>query len=582
MESTDASTNYNAHAASAFNLAEREERLVASLEAFLHAWAEGKRKDDRWHPVSSTTTAAMVAREDEQQQRAGSQPHLMLCASNGDAALHTTARMAATPSTSTSTMEYLATLPPCLPVPLPRSFRPNEMMPGVYLGSWSDIGINVLELARRLSDASTSTYESSLCPGSRSRQRLVLLVRACPLKGIVTPRLELRVTWRREGARRSRLSTGKAVPAPARLLQQPSKRPLATHSGQRPDEDVVVSHMSLNEVYKRVCAVVATEAADPTVAAGVRRAEVMASRESEDYHHAGPRTGASSSAISSGVSTVARWLCPDSPLSSPSRSALPDRATAANVPSGCTPADWRVFVRAMQWVLTEEASVYTPAGAALKREEVAETAAEAAHCRCSGKATAELRYWRLILPILDSPGTRMQHYTPMTTLIMHAALALEEHPQGRAWLQGQQRQVVRNNAPASDGRAVVVDIAGDVGRCEEKSAGAAEAIVFPCVAVHCQAGKSRSVAFVAAFLLHEWMWWYRGCYPLITAGTDTITAEQQQQQQQQQQRSRQSNIARRLVDTVLSHLRRRRLCIDINLGFDAQLWEMMGAFVRSL
>ncbi|KAG5511037.1 hypothetical protein GH5_07241 [Leishmania sp. Ghana 2012 LV757] len=568
MKSTESGTNCSTHAPPVVGLAKREERLVVSLDAFLHAWAEGEREGGREGVTSSATTAAAVARDDEQLYGAGGHRHPMLHASDGDAASKATVRVDATPLTSTSVCEYLATLPPRLPGPLPRSFRPNEMVPGVYLGSWSDVGTSMLELAQRLRDVSAGTHESLSYPACRSWQRLVLLVRACPLKGIGAPRLELHVTRRCDGKRRSRLPRGKVATAaaPARLLQQLSQRSPAMHSGQRPgatmttvptDEDVVVMHMSLSEVYERLCATVAKMSADPVLTAGLSCADVAPSREDKDSRHLGLSTGASSGTTSSSVSTIARWLCPDSPLSSPSRSASSARAAAAYVPSGCTPADRHVFVDAMQCMLLEEEA----------------NPADAAHRCCS---TTELRYWRLVIPILDSPGTRIEHYIPMTNLIVHAALTLGEHPQGRMWLQGKQREVVRSNAPTNGGGALVDvngegDASGKVGTCT------AEATVFPCVAVHCQAGKSRSVAFVAAFLMEEWMWWYRGCYPLDTAGAGTVTAEQSQQQ-----RSRQGNIARRLVDTIYSHLRSRRLCIDINIGFDTQLWEMMSDFVRSL
>ncbi|CAG9569670.1 conserved hypothetical protein [Leishmania major strain Friedlin] len=592
MKPTDAGTDNNTHAASVFDWAEREMRLVVSLEDFLHAWAEGDREGGRAKAASSSAAIeAAVAREDERQHHPGAHPNPILCASGLDAASLATARIASAPSTSTLANEYLAALPPRLPAPPPRSFRPNEMMPGVYLGSWSDIGTDILELARRLRSVSTGSHKSSLCTAPHSWQRLVLLVRACPVKGLVAPRLELRVTRRREGVRRLCPSTEKVSPAPstkaaaARLLQPPSQRPPAMHSRKRPgaattavpaDEDVVVAHMSLSEVYKRVCAAVSTTTADTVSDASVICAEATASSKDEGYYHSGSITGASPSTTPSGVSRVARWLCPDSPLISPSRSASPASSTAADVPSGCTLADWHVFVRAMQGVLLEEAPAHTPAGAALSNEEIAETT-EADHGPCSA-TVAELRYWRLTLPILDSPGTRLLHYTPMTSLIMRAALTLEENPQGRAWLQGQQqrRELVSNNAPAGSSHAMV-DVASEGGACGEVGACGTEARVFPCAAVHCQAGKSRSVTFVAAFLMQEWMWWYRGCSPPNTAGAGTSTAEQQKEQ-----RGRQGSIARRLVDTVLSYLRRRRLCIDINLGFDTQLWEMMCGFVRGL
>jgi predicted extracellular nuclease len=48
------------------------------------------------------------------------------------------------------------------------------------------------------------------------------------------------------------------------------------------------------------------------------------------------------------------------------------------------------------------------------------------------------------------------------------------------------------------------------------------------------------------------------------------------------QRTRQTATSRRLVDVVMSHLRSRRLCVDVNLGFDAQLWAMTNSFVCSL
>ncbi|GET86308.1 hypothetical protein, conserved [Leishmania tarentolae] len=577
MKPTNAGTDDNAHTASVFDLAELEKRLVVSLEAFLHAWAEGDRGGTA-REVSSVTTEAAAAREDEQPHHAGAHPNPMLCANGIDAALHATARIESAPSMSTLANAYLATLPPCLPTPLPRSFRPHEMMPGVYLGSWSDIGTDIHDLARRLRRVSTVTHESSSCIAFRSWQRLVLLVRALPVKGMVAPRLELRATRRRQGARRPRLSTEMLSSAPSTKAaasggpQQPSQRSLAMHSRLRPgaattavpaDEDLLVAQMSLSEVYQRICAVVATTTADPVCDASVSCVEGKASGKSDGHGPSGSISDASSRSTSSDVNTVAKWLCPHSPLTLPSRSVSATSSAAADVPSSGTPAVWYMFLRAMQDVLVGEASAHAPAVAAMDHAQIAE---------------AELRYWCLTLPIQDSPGTRLLHYTPMTSLILHAALALQAHPMGCTWLQGQQqRKMAGNNAAVNDGRSLVGVFNESVVACGRASACATETRVFPCVVVHCQAGKSRSVTFVAAFLMQEWMWWYRGCYPLHTAGADTITEEQQKEQ-----RRWQGSVARRLVDTVLSHLRRRRLCIDINLGFDTQLWEMMCSFVQSL
>ncbi|KAG5485491.1 hypothetical protein LSCM1_07576 [Leishmania martiniquensis] len=538
------------------DFAEREERLFACLEAFLHAWADGEREMDRVEATSSATTAAAVAREDELLHNTSAHPRLVLHASGGDAASNATARVEAP---SAPSYNYLTHFPPHLPSPLPRSFRPNEIMPGIYLGSQSDVGTNMLELAQRLRTVSTCTREAVSYPACRLWQRLVLLVRACPLKGIVAPRLELHVARRCDGKRRSRLPRAKITPAAA-----------AMHSGQRPgagmtaaptDEDVVVIHMSLSEVYKRLCAMVAQMSVGAVLTAGLSRADVADSREGKVTHNFGSSTGASSSATSSGVSAIAKWLCPDSPLSSPSRSASPAREDAAYVPPGCTPADRHVFVNAMQCMLMEEVSAHIPAGAAPKEEE--------AHRHNN---TGELRYWRLTLPITDSPATRIQHCIPMTNLIMHAALTLGEKQQGRVWLRGGPREGVSSSAPPSEGRAVVA-VDGEGSASGNVQTSTAEATLFPCVAVHCQAGKSRSVAFVAAFLMEEWMWWYRGCYPLLTAVAGAFTAEQSR---------RQGGIARRLVDHILWHVRRRRLCIDMNVGFDTQLWGMMCGFLRSV
>ncbi|KAG5510560.1 hypothetical protein JKF63_06857 [Porcisia hertigi] len=456
------------------------------------------------------------------------------------------------------------------------------MIPGVYLGSWNDVGTDILKLARRISDASTGTHESPPSASSCSRQHLALLVRACPLKGCVAPRLELHVTRHRKRVRRSLLSTGEtddSLPAAASRIahppQQPSQKRFATLKVQRggatrslapAEEDVVVSHMSLSDVHKLVWAAAAAAAAaaspsatDPVLAPG---------------------------ATSSGISAVAKWLSPDSPPSSPLGSVSTSGRPAGDVPVGCTPADWQAFVGAIQCLLMESVSAHTRNGPAFENEDSVEGGEASNDCLSEpAKATAVgFHYWRLVLPILDSPGTRMQHYTPMTSLVMHAALTLDQHPQGRAWLQGQQRKAASSNTPANKARATA-NVAAEEGACgsvnvcaaRSEAATAAAAAVYPCVAVHCQAGKSRSVTFVAAFLMHQWMWWCRGCHSLATADVRTTASKQELQR-----RNRDGSIARRLVDTVLSHLRRRRLCVDINLGFDTQLWEMMCSFLASL
>ncbi|KAK7197523.1 Dual specificity phosphatase, catalytic domain containing protein [Novymonas esmeraldas] len=530
--------------------AAQAERLVASLEDFLREWTQPETRGGRSEHISAVA------------------------------------------STAASACAYLQHLPPPLPAPLPRSFRPHEIVPGVYLGSWSDMGTDMIDLAQRLRAASTATAPPRLA--SHTPQRLVLLVRVCPLEGVAAPRLELRAATQPRGVvRRTHPSVVRATaplsggPRQTGLpVWQPPRRPsCAAPVADRPSitattkttkaaaatsDDALLWHTSLDDLYTQVCAAAAGAAGVPHANGGA----------------------------------VARWLCPDPPLSS-SSPRPPRRATAAAVPPGCTTADPHVFVRAVQDILVATPPTASADARGGGHGAAAAAAAAAAEAAVSPACPPSLLYWRLVLPVLDSPETCLYRLLPMTSLLLRAAVTLHQHPRGPAWLaQGQPPQQHTSNS--SSGGTDAGDADGATVADGAVAVGPGTPSLFPCAGVHCQAGKSRSVTVVAAFLLQEWMWWCRDQPTVPTAAaaaapTTTLPPpsprspshssssaslspepQQQQQQQLQQQQRRQSGTARRLVDTVLAHIRRRRLCIDVNVGFDTQLWEMTGAFVRSV
>lgn len=466
---------------------------------------------------------------------------------------------------------FLSRFPRPLDTPLPRSFRPCEMLPGLYLGSIDDIGTDASALIQRLAQATTG---AAMAP-----QQMALLVRACPLPGVAEPQLELHVARaRKSGTRRGSACVG-AAQRPTKVAAASSQRPRGA-AGVPGEQvlacvhDVEVMQLSLTKLHAMVCAAV--------------------------YD---------SSSADSLSSTMVEWLRPSIPASLlPTASALPTTCGGAP-PLDFTSAGWDALVEATQEVLLDDYAQRTDNVPASWGE---------VYC-----------YWRLVLPILDRPSVAIQQYFSMTTLVIHAALSLSTHPKWGQWSSGGGGVA---NAPDGDAaqRCKEPIECGEERRERDGKAAAAAATptqeysasaqvglsastmptprTVPCVVVHCLAGKSRSVSFVTAFILQEWMMWYGTLRPSaspITASLPSTEAPDADPTAQQMSSahggvcktdtaslfSSHSNATRallsctkpgRLVDIVMTHLRSRRLCVGVNLGFDAQLLAMVKAFMSSL
>ncbi|KPA77548.1 hypothetical protein ABB37_06925 [Leptomonas pyrrhocoris] len=469
-----------------------EDDLVASLRAFLHTWTERQQ-----HAVSTVTES--VSPSD----------------GRGDS--------------------LSSNFPPPLRASLPRSFRPCEMVPAVYLGSWQDVGGDVAALIQRLQQATSCSEEVKRESPARlaAPQQMALLVRACPLSGVSGPQLELHVARPRKcGSRRTpnglsaagrRLTTmTKAAPSISRPAATTGEASVSVH-------DVEVTHLGLTDLYKRVCAALGSDSCSP------------------------------SSATSSPQNTLMQWLCPDGP---------PSMCRGA-IPPEFSPGEWDVCVGAVREVLLGDYAACMESVPATWRD---------VYC-----------YWRLVLPIFDAPSEPIQQYFAMTTLLLHAALSLSAHSNYSKWLGAERSEESNVGTTPVNGE----DVQG--GRVAAAAAAAVTAL--PCVVVHCHAGKSRSVSFVAAFLLQEWMMCYRVAHAPSTVGTRSTPAGADGEHANnthsttvggaassilQVSKTPHSITARRLVDTVMAHLRSRRLCVDVNIGFDAQLHAMVHAFIDGL
>ncbi|KPI86389.1 hypothetical protein ABL78_4540 [Leptomonas seymouri] len=451
------------------------------------------------------------------------------------------------PPPASSCDDYLDQFPPPLSAQLPRSFRPCEMVPAVYLGSWSDVGTDVVALIHRLQEATSDrAAENALPMRAAAPQQMALLIRACPLPGVMGPQLELHVARARKSGTRRAPAAPSAFEQRLAKMAPPVRQPAST-TGETLGSvhDVEVMHISLTDLYRRVCAALGSD---------------------------------SSSASPSSRSTLAQWLCPDAPaIASPP--AAPSSATCrGSIPAQFSREEWKTCVGAVQEVLLGDSSA------------------------CMGSIPATWRdvhlYWRLVLPILDSPTVPIQQYFALTTLVMHAALSLKAHSNYTKWLSGEVGAVGNADTTPVNGE----DAHSACVATKSERADSVAAAAQPCVVVHCQAGKSRSVSFVAAFLLQEWMMWYRVTQSQPTAGksaspsTGTELPDNAHEtpagcaassttaapSTSQAKNICVSTTARRLVDTVIAHLRRRRLCVDVNLGFDAQLHAIASAFIGDL
>lgn len=498
-----------------------------------------------------------------------------------------------------SPSDWLSCFPPPLVSPLPRSFRPCEMIPALYLGSWQDVGTDVAALAQRLRRATAvgnvadnksircshlgnlrqSTADVAAPAPTASTHRLVLLVRACPLPGVEAPQLELHIARaHKSGARRTTSSASPAIQRATSTDAIVTANDGGADSPAPPVYDVEVVRLSLADLHQRLCTA-ASRAASSTTAGTPARTE------------------------------LARWLFPNMPAPSPSQpqeSPPPASVYRGAVPAAFSRAEWHVWMCAAREILVDDC------------------AACIAHVPPTWRDVCA--YWRLVMPVLDTPTEPIQPYFAITTLLLHAALSLSACPchlnriSGKAAAAGTESAPFKTAGDASmqtaekEAEVVQSSFTATTGEREAARGGfsaAATTTSLPCAVVHCQAGKSRSVSFVAAFLLQEWMMWYR-----VTQGraapakashtqaeailTDNVSEDKAVidlaqpvvygaaavsgviAAEEQTGKARQAATARRLVDTVMAHLRSRRLCVDVNVGFDAQLWAMVDSFLGTL
>lgn len=418
--------------------------------------------------------------------------------------------------------------PPPLAAPLPRSFRPCEMLPGLYLGSAQDIGTDAAALISRLHHATTTNKNNA--PAAAPPQHMTLLVRACPLHGVTEPQVELHVTrGRRTGLRggpstvstRQRANSAATTVRVGKLSGAPSAEPLV------PVHDVEVMTLTVAKLYERVCAVVGRT--------------VPPARSD----------------------AVAQWLSPAAgdtqQEQEQQQSSVPSSMKGRGaVPPDFSSADWAAFVFATQDVL------------------LGDDCTEAMRSVPPFLGSDVQRYWRLVLPLLDLPSAAIQPHFAMTTLLIHAALSLHEHPRWAEWSARHHRGTDEKATGEAPAGSCVADEVGNERVREDVSSTTPTAM--PCVVVHCLAGKSRSVSFVAAFILQEWMMWYRTTHP----PSQVMSAESSSTAVTAATPVRHDATPRRLVDAVMAHLRSRRLCVSANLGFDGQLVSMMNAFVNTV
>jgi hypothetical protein len=366
-----------------------------------------------------------------------------------------------------SARDYLSPLPPPLSTPLPRSFRPCEMVPAVYLGSRQDVGTDAAALIQHLQQATTPNNGSgrknaslnetsaSTAAVSPAPQRMVLVARACPLPGVTAPQLELRVARaRKRGSRRQTISCGTAM-GQSLIREVSSLRQTASMAADSPIavHDVEVTHLSLTELYNRLCVALDSRSDSPTP------------------------SSFSSVATPPSRATLAQWLCPTTVDSTSSP------WCRGVVPANISFEDWNTLVLAMQDVLLSDCTKCVDGGTPSSWRDV-------------------YGYWRLVLPILDSPTEVIQPYFAITTLLLHAALSLPSHPSYSRWICGGDMagEVDRVDAPPST-QNDETSAPGESVNTPGAESSARLAAAVPCVVVHCQAGKSRSVSFVAAFLL---------------------------------------------------------------------------------
>jgi len=334
---------------------------------------------------------------------------------------------------------YLArTMPPPLPKPLPRSFRPSEVVPGLYLGAANDVQ-DAGEVVTRLRSATRG--------GGGVPHALYLLVRACPSSGITAVRLE------RRGIRQvSKAST--ASQTPPRVVQR----------------DICLETFSLEQLW-----------------------EAMGRDVSEAVVGSMAGTGTPSQ-----ICSLQQFLSTPYAYDVAASSASPTHP------------------------LERGASEENPPH------------------RCTGVTST---YWRLVLPIRDSPEYNIAQHLPLTNVFLHAVMTLP--PLGGTSTAQQQR------AGSGEGDGVHTKGGPSTGPSQ------------PCAVVHCMAGRSRSTTIVASYLLYVWA----SHVMTSSEGIDGVRPSSLAALSGQNRKT----LALKLIDALLSFIRTRRAYVEVNSGFYDQL-----------
>lgn len=354
--------------------------------------------------------------------------------------------------------DYLARLTPPLTAPLPRSFRPSEVVPGLYLGAFRDIQ-DIGELSHRLRTA-TQVCATGSGGGPSVPHSLFLVIRACPLLGVESARLE------RRGIRR---------PRKAAVVSS---------------KDICLETYSLQDVWDIIDCGPSIETTVPTAAA--------VEKSGSDFQRR--------------VNSLQQFL---------STPYTPDAATLAS---------------ALSLSESNDLAPYPP----------------------PPRGDVDLIYWRLMLPIEDEPEYNIAQHIPLTNLFLHAVLTMSATSRsGLPPLQQSPEGSIRDNT--------VPTVSGDTQM--RPSTGVSQ----PCAVVHCIAGKSRSTTIVAHYLLRVWVSWATAAVASSSSPLSGNPASIKALTLAATSKKDKVALAKRLADALLSFIRTRRMCIDVNPGFQEQL-----------
>lgn len=149
-------------------------------------------------------------------------------------------------------------------------------------------------------------------------------------------------------------------------------------------------------------------------------------------------------------------------------------------------------------------------------------------------------YWKLSLPLLDTPQASLAQYLPITTLLLHAVLTAPPQP-----------------TPTSR-------LGGDASEAT---------VVQPCAVVHCMAGRSRSASLVSAFYLRLWL--------QLPASREVVQGVLPHPSSEAYEESL-TALAQRLVNVTTRTMQRVRLCVCPNDGFREQLCQDAEEQLRAL